>query len=228
VRRAVLGVALAGATFGAAGCFDVHNVDPGVHLIDDFDDGAFQPADPNLTPWGCYSVNPATNQNYSCGHDGDTMDASPYSLYLDFSITDPADGTQQHGGAAVSTAAETPENLAPFKEIGFSAKLESGNPPLPSSALLYLELHCRTVPATGSRSPDDLLVLAGVDYHSDWKTFSLELNSLVPPPWLSTQFQGGNVACLEHVDNIDLIVDEQLPDGKTGAGVLHVDDIYLR
>jgi hypothetical protein len=228
VSRAALGVVVAGATFSAGGCFNVHSVDPGVHLIDDFDDGDFQPTDPNFQPWGCYSVNPTTNQNYSCGHDGDTMDGSPYSLYLDFIVTDPMDGTQQHGGAAVSTSATAPENFALFKQITFSAKLASGNPPLPSAALLYLELHCRTAPATGSSSSDDLLLLTNIDYHSDWSTFSLELNSLVPPPWVSTQFEGGNVSCLERTDSFDFIVDAQLPDGKMGAGVLHVDDIYLR
>ena len=55
---AALTVALLAVVFGAAGCFDVHSVDPGPYVIDDFENGTVQPLDSLFAGWFCGGDNP--------------------------------------------------------------------------------------------------------------------------------------------------------------------------
>ena len=89
-------VALLVSALGAAGCFDVHDVDLGPLVIDDFDDGDFVSADPHFPlSWQCFAFNPDRKTGFTC--DYDAGDNSPYSLYLEATIYDPPDGVQQFG-----------------------------------------------------------------------------------------------------------------------------------
>ncbi len=227
VSRAALNLPLLLAVLGAGGCFDVHTVDPGPYIIDDFDDGDLRPADPNFQAWWCDAYNPNTNQ---CNCDHDAGDQSSFSLFLQANIVDPPDGTQQHGGASLGTSTYTgaSEDFTRFSRIQFSAKLESGNPPIPSNALMYVEIGCTTARTEDGSLPGDLYVNQGVDYKSYWQSFTLELNGFNSPPWLATHIKGGPAACLGRVDSIRFTVDAQLPDGQSGKFVLHVDTISLQ
>ena len=149
VNRAMLTVALLPALLGGASCFDVQSVDPGPDVIDDFDKGSVYPLDSNFGGWQCYSFNPNTNTNYSCALSQDTLDDNGYSLKLEFSVNDPLDGTQEHGGAALATYATSPEDFTRFSQIVFDAELQPGTPAIPSDALLYLQLQCSTAQLEG-------------------------------------------------------------------------------
>jgi hypothetical protein len=225
VSRGAPSVALLLAVLVVGGCYDVHTVDPGPYIIDDFDDGDLQPADPNFDQWRCYGFNPDTIDGINCGHDAGEQ--STFSLFLDATIVDPPDGTQQHGGASLATFATKPEDLSHFGQIMFDAKLESGNPPIPSNALLYVELGCKGAHTEDGSLPGDLYVVQGVDYKSYWQPFTLAMISFNSPPWLATHIMGGPAGCLQRIDSIRFTVDAQLPDGQTGKFVLHVDTISL-
>jgi hypothetical protein len=226
VRRLAPTSAFLLTVLGAGGCFDVRTVDPGPYIVDDFDDGHFQPADTNFWPWVCYAFNPDTSANINCDHDAGYQSA--YSLFLDATIVDPPDGTQQHGGASLATFAKVPEDFTHFSELKFSAKLESGNPPIPSNALLYVELGCNGARAEDGSLPGNLYVNQGVDYKSYWQSFTLAMYSFNSPAWISTHIMGGPAGCLKRIDNIRFTVDAQLPDGQSGRFVLNVDSISLQ
>jgi hypothetical protein len=224
VRRTV--VAWLPALLSAAGCFDVHSVDPGPLVIDDFDDGDLLPTDRRFDQWRCLAFNPSTNQNYGCDHD--LGDNSPHSLVLTATIADALNGTQDHGGAGLYTKTDVPEDFSRFHALVFSDMLESGNPPIPSNALLYMELGCSTAHADDGSTPGDLYVNQGASYKNYWQTIRLGLSSFSSPPWQDRHLQGGPAACLASVDSIHITVDAQLPDGQTGRFILHVDDIYFQ
>ena len=226
VRRLAAKLAFLLVVLGATGCFDVRTIDPGPYIVDDFDDGDFQPADPNFQTWQCYGFNLVTSANINCDHD--TGDQSAFSLFLDATIVDPSDGTQQHGGASLATDASAPEDFTHFSQFRFSAKLESGSPPIPSNALLYVELGCDGARAEDGSLPGNLYVVQGVDYKSYWQPFTLAMDSFNSPPWLATHIMGGPAGCLQRISNIRFTVDAQLPDGQTGKFVLHVDTISLQ
>ena len=118
VRRAGLAVALLPAVLGVAGCFDVRSVDPGPYVIDDFENGSAQPLDPLFGGWFCGGDNPNTNKNISCTlGEGDN---SNNGLNLTFTIVDPMNGVQDHGGAYLET-----ETLFPGEVRDFSINLMS-------------------------------------------------------------------------------------------------------
>jgi hypothetical protein len=226
VKRMASNILFLSMVFGASGCFDVHTADPGPLVIDDFDDGDFVPADSHFGAWVCSAFNPDTNPKYNCDHDGGYQ--SQFALFLDATIDDAPDGTQQHGGAQLRTEAALPQDISHFGELVFSAKLESGSPPIPSNALLYVEIGCNSAYAEDGSRPGDLYVVQGVDYKSYWQTFQLALSSFGSPPWLATHIKGGPEACLAGVSNLRFTVDPQMPDGQTGKFVLHVDNVYLQ
>jgi hypothetical protein len=222
-------VALLVGALGSAGCFDVHTVDPGYHLIDTFDEG-YYPADPIFTPWMCYSYNPSANQNYSCAYNGDTPDGSSYSLQLKFTVVDPLDGAEQYGGAGLATDASPglQEDFSGFSALVFDVELASGLPPLPSDAGLDVHLGCSTARLTDGSQPGDLTVLQSVSYSGSWQQavapiadFSFRTND-------TRQIDGGVAACLRLVDEIGFDVTENLPDGQTGKGILNIDDVYFK
>ena len=225
VSRRILTLALPLAVLGASGCFDVNSVDPGPYIIDDFDDGDFLPAGPDFDQWTCNSFNPATNKNFECDHD--TGNQSAFSLYLDATIDDSPDGTQKHGGASLAAETREPADLTRFRNIVFSAKLESGSPPIPSNALLYVEFGCKTAPTENGSLPGDLYVVQGVDHKNYWQTFALGLNGFNSPPWIAAHILEGPAGCLRRISNIRFTVDAQLPDGQSGKFRLSIDGISM-
>jgi hypothetical protein len=220
-------VALTLMVLGSTACFDVHQTELGSLLIDDFDHGAF-PADPNFTPWMCFSYNPSTNQNYSCAFDADTLDGSAHSLRLDFTISDPPDGSEQFGGAGLVTYATAGlyQDFTRFGTLGFEAQLQSGVPQLPSNTILYVVLGCSTVELTDGSQPGDVYIEQSAVYEDSWKQGVLELQNFGFPD--ARKVQGGLASCLQRVDRVALQVSPELPDGAIGRGTLKIDDVYLQ
>lgn len=224
-RRVRLWMFMCAAT-AAGGCFDARRVDPGAFVFDDFDDGTFQPADPDFKPWGCLAFNPDRSDGFSCDHDEGY--ASEYSLYLNATINDAPDGLQQYGGAMLLTLARTPADLTSFKTLTFAAKLELDDPALAANALLYVELGCTTAPTSDGSHPDNLFVTRDVDYQSSWLVSTIDLADFVPPSYQSTRFLGGLDGCLRHIDGLHFTVQPSLPDGQSTTFTLHVDNIRLQ
>jgi hypothetical protein len=225
VNRVVHIVATLTTALGATGCFDVHSVG-GPWVIDDFEDGDLRPADLNFGPWGCVSYNETTTDN--CSYGLDFGDASAYSLFLDFTVTDSPGGVQQQGGAALVTGTARPENLSRFDEMVFSTRLVSGTPPLPPSAALYVQLGCSSAQADNGSSPGNLYVFQNLPYGSDWQTLTLMMSNFTSADVGSTHVLGGPVACLERVDQITFAVDPQVGADQSAMGRLNVDDIYFQ
>ena len=225
MRRAVLGVALAGATFGAGGCFGVHNSDPGILLIDNFEDGDYLPADPTFGVWQCDTFNP-NNQVFSCGRD--VGYDSTYSLALSFTVTDPPDGQEQFGGASLLTQAYAPQDFSHFSELVLSLELQSELPSIPSTAFVYVVLLCEGALADAGSEFGDLEVLQSVPYQNGWGTFALSMANFTAPSWAKIFPPGGLEQCLKQVNLIKIQVSPGLPDGLSAKGQLNVDNIYLR
>jgi len=209
-----------------AGCFDVSATN--LRVIDNFDSGDLIPSDRAFGAWGCGPVGPAEDSSPSCAPDADTEDHSPYAVLLHVTVTDPPDGLQQHGGAALATiATRNPVDFTRYGRIAFDLKLQSGGAnPLPANALVYVELTCMTVlPETSERH--DLYVSQAVPYADIWHNFALTLPNFAPPPALVEPIQGGPAACLRKVDGVRFSLDAQLPDGKTAEAFLRVDNVVL-
>jgi len=112
----------AAALLLAAGCYDVQTFDAGPYVLDDFEDGDFLPSDPIFDAWTCFAFNPSSNKMYSCDHDAGAHN-SDYALSLDFTVTDPANGTQQDGGAGLVSLAAKPMDFSHFEELDFEVSL---------------------------------------------------------------------------------------------------------
>jgi len=221
--RAALG-SLGLVVLAASGCFDVHAIDPGPapFVLDDFDDGDVQPNDPNFDPWECYTINPQGAPNTCTPRL--VSDGSP-ALVLDATIVDPADGLQQHGGAELATYARLPKDVSRFSVIVFNAKLQSGNPPISSDAILSVEIGCRTVPDADGIVPSRLYVSTGVEYGTVWTPSRVSLRNFGWQTWAPPQTDAGPGPCLQKADSVRFSVDAALPDGATGVFHLTVDDI---
>jgi hypothetical protein len=227
ISHALLVLAVCSVAVGTSGCFGVHDVDQGPWVIDDFEDGDLNPADPNFGPWTCSSFNETTSDNCSAGLDVGYQSA--YSLFLDFAVDDPLDGTQERGGAELYTGATRPENLSAYGEMVLNAKLVSDVPSLPGGATLDAQLGCSTVEADDGTFPGTLYVVQGlIGYSADWQTFTLPTENFGSPPWIATKVVGGPTACLERVDSISFEFDPNLPDGQSVTARLNVDDIYFQ
>lgn len=218
--------------FVASSCFDAHQVDPGVLMIDDFDHGPF-PTDSTFVPWMCYAYNPRTNQNYTCAYDNtDTFDGSKYSLRLDFEVTDPVNLMMDHGGAGLATYAPfgLQQDFTAFTTLGFDARLQSGIPVLPGAATLSVAIGCSTAHLTDGSAPGDLYVVAAVKYNSDgsWGQRAVSLANFSPQSTDPRLIDGGVAGCLRLVDEMDINVEAGLPDGQMGVGTLNIDNIYLK
>jgi hypothetical protein len=221
----VLGLAITGTVCGAAGCFDVNQIDPGVLLIDNFEDGDALPADSQFGLWQCGSFNP-NNQDFSCGLDVGYN--SLYSLALKFNIVDPPDGQQQFGGAQLLTYTIDPQDFSGFHDLVFSGELSSGVPALPSQARLDVELFCQGAQADDGSYPGNLALEQSVAYDSSWRTFTLPMAAFTPAAYLSVHPLGGPDACLTQVNGMHFQVDLNLPDGQSAMGQMNIDDIYFQ
>ena len=215
------------AALAAPGCFDVHLVDPGPAVIDDFDDGDLASALPHFHAWESYSFSPNNPDSHDLGLVAGTTN-NPFALYLDFRVDDPPDGTQQDGGAALMIRSDVPWDITSYRALVFSAKLESGNPALPSNALLYIELGCATAVAEDGSRRGDMYVVASVNHTAAWQEFRISLVNFATASWLgSIWVAGGPAQCLQRVDSIRFSVDAHLSDGQSGRGVLTIDNIYV-
>lgn len=224
-RAARIALLLVAAT--APACFDVRSVDPGGVLIDDFDDGDFVPTMLELDAWQCYAFNPRTNPNYHCDHDEGF--ASPYSLFVDFYVEDTPDDTQQFGGAGLTTSTMNgPIDLTPYRDLILSLRLRSGTPAIPSEAVVYIELYCRTVPSESGAAVSDFYIVQPVTPTGDWSTLRLALTNWGPPPWQTEHIKGGTQACLRAVDSISISLAAQLKDGQAGRGTFFIDNLRLQ
>jgi hypothetical protein len=211
----------------AAGCFEARLRDPGPFVIDDFEDGDLNPELPAFEPWTAYAINdPIATVVPALG--AGAPGSVAFGLTLDFHIEDPPDGKQEHGGAALWIHGDTPLDLSPYQTFVFSAKLGSGNLPLPVEALLYIELGCATAVAPDGTQPGNIYVVAGAKYSATWQLFRLDMSGFGFPIWnASISAQGGPARCVQLVDSIRFAVDGQLLDGQSGEGILAVDDIKL-
>jgi len=216
------------AAWALAGCFDVHAVD--LLVIDDFESGDLLPTDPGFGKWDDYPINTVDDGNIIIGLDSnDTQDHSKDSLVLNAIVVDPPNGFQEHGGAAVQTKATMGAvDFTHYDRIRFDIELKSGDRyPLSSSALVYLELGCSTVAPESGATRNDLYVSQGVSYQAYWQSTSLTLVNFGPPQWLATPIEGGRDGCLRAVDSIRFSIDAQVPDGMTGQGIMHIDNVVL-
>jgi hypothetical protein len=221
-----LAVAMLLAVLGATGCFDAQRVDPGPWVIDDFEDGDLNPFDRNFGAWGCYAWPQASLYPPVL----DSGDESIFSLGLDFTIVNPADGSAISVGAGVQTGtAARPEDFTRFSEMVFSAKLVPGVPSLPSSMTRFtVHLGCSTVPREDGTTPGNLYVPEQFDVTTDWQLVQLSIPDFTSAYYLATHVQGGPPACLRHVDSIHFEVEPVLPTGQSVVGRLDIDGISLR
>ena len=209
----------------AAGCYDVHGVDPGPYVLDDFEDGNFEPADPNFSQWVGATFSPDSNpseRDLDAGF-GD----SKHALRLTFTIVDKANGVQQDGAAALETFATKPVDFARFDELDFKVSLASGDPPLSNDARLHVDLACKTAPAEDGSVPGDFYVTRGATYDVNWQSKEFKLVTFGVPVG-NKPIQGGLAGCLARVNSIRFTVNADIPDGQTGRGVLHIDDVKLQ
>jgi hypothetical protein len=210
----------------APACFSVDTVDPGVVMIDDFDDGDFVPTMTELFYWQCYSFNPSTNKDFRCDHTDGYL--SPYSLFVEFSLEDPPDGVQQYPGAGLAAWGSTTVDFSRYRELDISVKLQSGSPPIPSEARVYIELDCKNLESEGGEPKAGFYLTLSVTPTSDWTTFRLGLDNWAPPPWESVHAKGGIPACLRAIDGISISLSGELKDGESARGTLFIDGLKLQ
>jgi len=210
-------------------CFDVQNVDPGAVIVDDFDDGDFMPAMTELGAWQCYAFNPNTNRDYRCDRTAGYLSA--YGLFVEFALQDAPDGIQQHTGAGFLASGEFGAviDLTPYRELVISMKLESGDPPIPSEARVYIEFQCKSVESETGELPTlgFFYLTRGVTPTSEWSTHRLALENWGPTNE-PLHIKGGTPACLRAVDGIAIALQSGLKDGRAGRGTFFIDGLSFR
>ena len=225
VRPLVRAAMVIVCALAAPGCFDVRLRDPGPLIIDDFEDGNLAPELTTFDSWSCYAYN-TQEATISCalapGRPG-----SMFALTLDFSVDNPPDGKQQHGGASLAVYDQATLDLNPYQDFVFTAQVASGKPALPSDARLYIEFGCSTAIAGDGSRPGNFYVLSSAAFKPDWQTFRIDVASLGFPPWVINDVKGGPARCRQLVDSIRFTIDAFLVDGQSGEGILSVDDVYL-
>lgn len=218
---ALVAVAVAVVT---SSCFDAHQVDPGVLVLDDFDHGPF-PVDSTFLPWQCFSFNPS-GQMFSCGYDTETLDGSASSLHLDFTVVDPTNSVRDWGGVGLVTYAPFGlyRDVTPFATLGFDGRVESGIPVLPNAATFNIVLGCSTL--VDGNAPLNHYVLQdwSYDVNANWKQGTVSLANFSPPEDVRLNVPD----CLQRVDQVAFQVAPNLPDGQSAAGTLNIDNLYFR
>ncbi len=218
---ALVAVAVAAIT---SSCFDAHQVDPGVLMLDDFDHGAF-PDDSTFLPWQCFSFNP-TGQKFSCAYDNDTPDGSAFSMHLDFTVVDPTNGVRDWGGAALVTYAPFGlyRDVTPFTTLAFDGRVQSGIPVLPNAATFNVVLGCSTL-VDGNAALNHYVVQDwSYDINGDWRQGTVSLANFSPPEDVRLNVPD----CLQRVDRVAFQVTPNLPDGQSAAGTLNIDNLYFK
>jgi hypothetical protein len=221
-------VAVVAVAFVASSCFDAHQVDPGSLDIDNFDNGPF-PTDSTFQPWQCLSFDQDSYEDLHCAYDQATNDGSKDALSLEFKVTDQPNYRPDQGGVSLVTRAARGlyRDFTAFTTLSFEARVESssvlypGTAQLPGDAQLFVRLGCSTtqpgavVLQEAENSPDP-----------DWRPINLRLANFAPPP--KATLVDGLAGCLGGIDEIDFIVEANLIDGKSAAGTLKIDHVYLK
>jgi hypothetical protein len=215
-------------------CFDVQHVDPGDghFLIDDFEDGDSRPSTPLFDRWFCYVYNPVAGvdpaQTVTCDLETTPGDNSTFALFAAFSLHDPPDGTghQDFGGGAVMTEAEFPVDFRTYHDLVFNMRVESSELP---AAYAQVQLGCNTVALDQAAPPGTYPYTAvqNLPLVNTWAAFRLPLSKFSQPDYQAARFTGGSAACLAIVDSVHFDVQGQLGDGRSGSGVIHIDDVHL-
>ena len=208
-------------SLAAPACFDVQTVDPGVLLVDDFDDGDFLPAMPELGYWQCYTSNPPTNRDYRCDHKAESPSGD--SLFVEFALADVPNGQDLFPGVGFLSVGENGArvDLTPYRELVISMKLENGNSPLPSEARVHVSLQCkppRARPAIAAASGLFLCHQPGCQPAERVVPKPFPLRIFGPPPDTTQHIKGGVPACLRAVDGISIALEGGLKDGQSGQG----------
>ena len=225
------------------GCFDVHKVDPGRWLIDDFKSPDGDPTDPNFQRWACRPV----DESGQIGNDNcktTSIDSNHKSvLHLGATLIP---GDSLFTRAELITYAEPNQDLTPYAKFWFSWKLVSDDPLLsPSGTNLKVQLTCTSVrDAHGkpvSTNPRVILTVSNyqavLDYkknHSDWDGWQQTSADLFGALgfWRPENTPVSNINqqdCLAHVDGIKVTVesDTSVPQPQRASFDLYVDDISL-
>jgi len=220
--RLILFVAMASIT---AGCFDVHTVDPGRRLIDDFTSSAGDPTDPSFERWGCRPV----DGTHPIGHDNCNTTSIDNQSVLHLGAT-LIPGPSDFKRAELVTYAEQPQNLTPYAKFWFNWKLVSTKPPLSAATLLKVQLTCTTVRDEDGAVSTNPCVIKTVldsydpDRYSDWNgPLALELSGFAPPEEFNPKPNLQD--CLARVDGIKITV--QSDSSELASFDLYVDDISL-
>jgi hypothetical protein len=213
------------ALLGATGCFDVHSVDQGPWVIDDFEDGDLTPADRNFGPWDCYTYSPP---NQDCHRALGRGAQGVFSLKIDFTVVDPADGKPEYPGAGVQTVSTTPEDFSRFSKVVFRSKSVPAVPALPSSTRFGVQLYCSTARLEDGTKPGNLHVEQPFAVTAEWQLFSLPMAQFSPSPYDTAHILGGPGACVQRVDAIQFDVQPSLSDGQSAMGQLSVDEINFQ
>jgi hypothetical protein len=221
--------ASAGVAAALAGCFDVHSVDPGPLVLDDFESHDNRmPADPEFSIWSCGKYNPPTNEGVSCDYDMPGYENSNYSFSLQAEVTDEKDLRMNHAGAALMThVVGDPVDMTRFETINFAAKVVSGTPPLPMEAQLLVELFCKNAKTEDGTRSDELRVDQVAVYKNNWLMVPLEMRNFTTLT-SSTHIKGGTSACLKQVDSVRFAVNAELDDGGSARFTLWIDNITFQ
>jgi hypothetical protein len=220
--RFMLFVATASIT---SGCFDVHTVNPGQWLIDDFEDPNDFPTDRNFERWACRPV----DESRQIGNDNcntRSIDSNHYSvLHLGATLI-PSD--QDFKRAELITYAKLNQDFTPYAKFWFSWKL-LGN--LSNGTHLKVQLTCTSVRiANGGATQNPrvnwtMSTPAGVWQNSSGVLLApTPADGFVPPEDLPTINQKD---CLAHVDGIKVTVESGETDTAPTSFDLYVDDISL-
>jgi hypothetical protein len=211
-------------SIASVGCFDVRAVDPGPPVLDDFEDGDLTPSYPPFTDWSCGEFQPDAMLDCDVSEGFE----SSFSLSTAFSISDPLDAIQQHGGVYIATYADRPIDLRGLSVITFDIRLTSATTPFPPGALMHLDLRCSTAVGDNGGALVDSALVQSIAVTAEWSRVTLAISNFGPAPWQPEHIKGGGPACLRAVDGIAFVFDAAIPDGQSGAGILSIDDVVLQ
>jgi hypothetical protein len=221
--RLILWGAMASIT---AGCFDVHTVDPGRRLIDNFTNPDGYPTDPSFERWACRPVD-ETRQilNRDCDSNITSIDGHESVLHLGATLF-PSDGTFTR--AELITYAEMNQDLTPYAKFWFSWKLVPGDSTLPAAMLLKVQLTCTSVrDADGGVNHNPRILWNVSTPKPDWQ----ESSGGLPAPDGFGQPENdppiNQQDCLAHVDGIKVTVESDPTALQHQRFDLYVDDISL-
>ncbi len=219
------------ALFGSAAlvgaCFDVQQVEvpdeqspaQGL-LVDDFEDGDWQPSSPLFTHWFCQG------STLACGVSTPGSD-SRYAYAMNFELQDPDNGAPDYPSELLRTWRTGARfNFTHYESLVFSANLvPDAAAEEPATFSVDVLLSC---PGQGDHSDAISSIASGIQPFSGWQTYQLHLADF---RWRQT-WQGPKVdasTCLAQIDGLGFYLGEPaLPDGQTSAGTLMIDDVYLQ